>query len=279
MAGCPCCAGGPRVPLGITRRGALGLLLGGASVAVAGCDPSTNGLSGLGASMVSPQEEAQLGREAFAQIKKTTPISHDPALQARLTRVGRRIVQASGTTIPVDQWEFVVFDTPEINAFALPGGHIGAYRGILKVAQNDDQLAAVLGHEVGHVNAHHAAQRIGTSELTNVGVAVVSAALQIGGVGGGDQIASLLGAGVEYGVILPFSRSQELQADHLGLLYMAKAGYNPDQAIVFWQNMTKASQGGSPPALLSTHPSDQERIQRLEADLPQAEAIYRQSAA
>lgn len=261
----------------MTRRGALGLVLGGAALAVTGCEPGSGGLSDIGQSMVSPQQEAQLGREAFQQIKKTTPISHDPQLQARLTRVGRRIVQASGSDIPVDQWEFVVFDTPEINAFALPGGHIGAYRGIMKVAQNDAQLAAVLGHEVGHVTAHHAAERIGTAELSNFGLAVVSAALQIGGVAGSDEIASLLGAGVQYGVILPFSRSQELQADHLGLDYMAKAGYDPEQAIVFWQNMTKASRGGKPPAILSTHPSDQERIERLEAELPEAEAIYRQA--
>lgn len=277
MAGCPCCAGHPRRPHGITRRATLGLLLGGAGMAVTGCDPSTSGLSDIGASMVSPQEEEQLGREAFAQIKKTTPISHDPELQARLTRVGRRIVAASGSTIPLDQWQFVVFDTPAINAFALPGGHIGAYKGILQVAQNDAQLAAVLGHEVGHVNAHHAAQRVGTAELTNFGVAAVSAALQIGGVAGSGEIANLLGAGVQYGVLLPFSRSQELQADQLGMLYMAKAGYDPGEAIVFWQNMTKASRGGSPPALLSTHPSDQERIARLEAELPKAEAIYQQA--
>ncbi len=279
MVCCPCCAGGRHVSHTMTRRAALGLWLGGASLAVTGCDPSSSGLSDLGASMVSPQEEQQLGREAFAQIKQKTPISHDPVLQARLTRVGQRVVQASGSTIPVDKWEFVVFDEPDINAFALPGGHIGAYRGIMTVAQNDAQLAAVLGHEVGHVNAHHAAQRIGTAELTNIGVAVVSAALQVGGVSGSGEIANLLGAGVQYGVMLPFSRSQELQADHLGIIYMARAGYDPDQAIVFWQNMTKASRGGSPPAILSTHPSDEERIQRLEADLPQAEAIYKQAAA
>ena len=144
------------------------------------------------------------------------------------------------------------------------------------VAGDDAELAAVLGHEVGHVIAHHSAQRVGTQEITQLGIGAVAAALQLGGYADARTASQLLGAGAQYGIILPFSRGQELEADRLGLTLMAKAGYDPQAAILFWQKMM-ASGGAQPPAFLSTHPSDQDRIARLEALLPEAEKEYRQA--
>jgi len=271
---CACCSlSRPPGRRGVSRRAVLGMALGAAGAALAGCDADS--LGGLGASLVPPDQERQFGAQAFEQILAQTPVSDDPELNGRVERVGKRVVAASGAEIPPSEWRFVVFDTPEVNAFALPGGHIGVYRGMFDVARDDDALATVLGHETGHVNAHHAAQRIGATELTGFGVQALSTALQLGGVRGGDQLASLIGAGAQYGIILPFSRAQEFQADRLGLGYMARARYDPSAALRFWQGMMRASgRGGAPPAFASTHPPDQDRIAQLRQLLPGAERAY-----
>ena len=254
-------------PRGPSCRAALGLALA-AGLALGGCD--TSALGGVGGSMISPQEESAMGDQAWAEIKAKTPISHDPELQQRVEQVGRRIVAASGSPIPPSRWDFVVFDTPEINAFALPGGHVGVYRGILSVAQDDAQLATVLGHEVGHVIARHPAKRAGVTNIENIGIGVAAAALGLGQLGAmGAQLAG------QTLILLPFSRDQESEADRLGLTFMAQAGYDPAEAITFWQRMTAAtSHGGKPPAFLSTHPPDEQRIAQLQALLPAAERIY-----
>ena len=257
----------PRPSRRAGRSTALGLALA-AGLALGGCEDPTV-LNGIGSSFVSPQQEVAMGNQAWAEIKAKTPIDHDPGLQERVERVGSRIVAASRSAIPPSKWDFVVFDTPEVNAFALPGGHVGVYRGMFNVVQDDAQLATVLGHEIGHVNAHHPAQRSGlgvvTGEVVDVGAALLGLG-QIGAMAG--QAAGQLG-------MLAFSRSQESQADGLGLTYMARAGYDPAEAITFWQRMTAATgRGGKPPAFLSTHPPDQQRIADLQAKLPEAERIY-----
>ena len=185
----------------------------------------------------------------------------------------------SGSTIPVSRWEVVVFDSDEVNAFALPGGKIGVYRGILRLAGDDDaQIATVMGHEVGHVTARHAAQRIGAAQLTGMVQQAAAIGLEMGGVAGGQQIAGALGLGAQYGVLMPFSRAQELEADRLGVLSMAKAGYDPSRAVQFWRKMARQG-GGKPPEFLSTHPADATRIAQIEALLPEAEKLYRPRAA
>jgi predicted Zn-dependent protease len=252
------------------RRAVLGLALA-AGFALTGCeDPSV--LGGLGQSLVPPSEEVQMGNQAWAELKAKTPIDHDPALHERVERVGRRIVAASGSEIPPSRWDFVVFDSPEINAFALPGGHVGVYKGLFNVVQDDAQLATVLGHEIGHVNAHHPAQRAGVTAAENGLLGIGSALLGLGQVG--TMVAQAAG---QYGVLLPFSRTQESQADRLGLTYMARAGYDPAEALTFWQRMSQATaRNGHPFALLSTHPPDAQRIEQLKTLLPEAERIYRE---
>jgi predicted Zn-dependent protease len=221
---------------------------------------------------VDASTEAQLGAKSFTEVKQQHQVSHDAAANAMVQRVGRRIAAASGLQT---DWEFIVLDEPEINAFALPGGKVVVYRGILPVAQNDAGLAAVLGHEIGHVLAHHAGERISRSTLVQAGTGVLSAA-----VGGGDPatqqtVGALLGAGATFGLELPFSREQEYEADHIGLVLMARAGYDPREAIVFWQRMQVKAGAGQPPEFFSDHPSDVNRISRLETLMPEAQRYYR----
>ena len=256
------------------RRDLLALLGGAAAAPLAACvDPGR-----LGGSVVSPRQEQQMGAQEFTKLQQELPRSSNAAYQRELESVGQRMVAVSGSPIPLAQWDFVVFRSDQINAFALPGGHVGAFEGMMALVGGDDaELAAVVGHEVGHVIAHHSAQRVGTEEITQLGIGAVAAALQLGGYADAQTASQLLGAGAQYGILLPFSRSQELEADRLGLSLMAQAGYDPQAAILFWQKMM-ASGGAQPPAFLSTHPSDQDRIARLEALLPQAEQEYRRQS-
>ena len=142
---------------------------------------------------------------------------------------------------------------------------------VMKLASSDDELAAVLGHEIGHDEAHHAAQRMSTEEAANLGVEVLSSVL---GGANAQMTAALLGAGAQYGIVLPYSRNQESQADEMGLGYMARAGYDPRAALNLWRKMEQTAGGGGP-AFLSTHPATADRIKDIEAHLPQAEAEYR----
>ncbi|HET8702086.1 MAG TPA: M48 family metallopeptidase, partial [Nitrococcus sp.] len=161
------------------------------------------------------------------------------------------------------------------NAFALPGGKIGVYSGLLKVAQTPGQLAAVIGHEVGHVVAGHADERLSTAFATQTGLNLLSLVLGSEGVVS-QQGMALLGLGAQVGIILPFSRTQESEADEIGEKLMAKAGFDPQQSIELWQNMSKAG-GKQPPQFLSTHPSPSTRIADLRAHLPQAMQLYQQA--
>ena len=257
----------------LSRRRILAM----AGMAGAATLPGCAAYNELAASTVSPEQEAQMGRQAFTQIKAETPISRNAGAQARVEKIASRVVPASGSSIPFSQWEVVVFDSDEINAFALPGGHIGVYRGILDLANNDAEIATVLGHEVGHVNAHHAAQRIGTGTIAEGALSVAGLAGQAYGISP-QMIGMLGGAGLQYGVLLPFSRYQESQADDLGLHYMARAAYDPEAAINFWKSMSAAG-GAKPAVFLSTHPSDGQRIAELENKLPEVMPIYQTAKA
>lgn len=267
---CPCCHH-PRLPLPhLSRRASLALL----GAGLAGCTASDFGQ--LGASLVDERQVRQMGLAAFQEIKQEVPISRDPGAQALVERVGRRVAAASGAEIPPSQWEFVVFESSELNAFALPGGKVGVYTGMLRLIGGDEaELAAVVGHEIGHVVADHAAQRVGTSQITSVGGTVLAAVLEAYGMPMGQQATGLA---AEYLVARPFSRSQELEADRLGLGYMAEAGYDPSEAIEFWQKMARAGGGRGVPGFLSTHPTDTQRIGQLQAMLPEALRIYRARA-
>lgn len=222
-------------------------------------------------------EMSQLGTEAFAEVKKENRPSHDARSKRVIDRVVQRIVSRAGPETQGTGWEVELFDSDEVNAFALPGGKVGVYAGILPVVENEAGLAVVLGHEIGHVVAKHSAQRMSTAALTNLGLGVAGAALANNK--NADVIMAGLGLGATVGVALPFSRANEAEADEIGQIYMARAGYDPSEAPRLWTRMERnsARHGGGPPALLSTHPPDQARIAALEADLPRAMAEYQRS--
>ncbi|HLO76868.1 MAG TPA: M48 family metallopeptidase [Magnetospirillum sp.] len=236
---------------------------------LAGCGSST----GIGVNLVPQAQVDEEGVRAWQQLRAEVPASANGEYQARGRQVADRVLQGAGENPAA--WEVVVFKSSEINAFALPGNKIGIYEGMMALADSDDELAAVIGHEIGHNRAHHAAQRMSTDAAAQLGVDVLSAVL---GGGNTQMAAALLGAGAQYGIVLPYSRNQELQADQLGLHYMARAGYDPRAALALWRKMEKAA-GQGPPSFLSTHPATGERIQGLEAQMPQAEQEYRAARA
>jgi predicted Zn-dependent protease len=224
--------------------------------------------------LLDADTETQLGVRSFAEVKQQSPISHDPAANAVVQRVGRRIAAASGLNV---NWEFVVIAEKQVNAFALPGGKVAVYQGLLPVARDDAGLATVLAHEVGHVLAHHSAERVSRSELVQAGTSILAAVLGGSDPASQEGMAALLGAGATYGIELPFSREQEYEADRIGLTLMARAGYDPHAALAFWERMMASQSAGGPPELLSDHPSDANRLQRLQELMPEAMQSYRPS--
>lgn len=195
---------------------------------------------------------------AWAEALRSQPISRDAAMNARVRRVGDRIVQAAGLT--GRGWEYAVFVSDKPNAFVLPSGKIGVTTSLLSLVRNDDQLAAVLGHEVGHVVAQHAAERYSSTALTSLGIQAAQ------GVAGdyGQAVGALGGFGAQLGVLLPFSRRDELEADRLGVDYMVRAGFRASESIALWRLMAAQRQTNTP-EFASTHPSDGTRIAELEA--------------
>lgn len=236
------------------------LKLGGAASLplLAGCDESLD--------LVSDETMRALGLEAWEDIRSTSPVAEDPDLQAAVDQVSARLLPAAGQD-PSD-WEVVVFARPEVNAFALPGNRIGVFEGMFRVIGNLDQLAAVVGHEIGHLQAEHGQERVSAQLTADWGLSLVSLLLQLGDIEYAGEIAAALGLGVEYGLLLPYSRSQELEADRLGLVTMASAGFAPEQAVELWRRMDAAA-AGRPPAFLATHPAPEDRIEAIEAMLPE----------
>ncbi len=227
--------------------------------------------------LISPQEELRLGSTEFEKIKQATPISKDAEARAAVRRVGERI--AAVAPLPGAQWEFVLFDAPKTaNAFCLPGGKVGVYSGLLPHARDDTGLAVVISHEVAHAVARHGAERLSRGLLLQFGGQVLSDALRVDSRATRDLILQAYGLGSQLGVMLPHSRVQELEADHMGLIYMARAGYDPRAALDFWKRFAPSSGRAVLPAFLSTHPVDRERIARIEALLPRAIQEYERAA-
>jgi len=222
--------------------------------------------------LISESTEVAMGLDAYQQVLHTSKVSTDPRLNEQVTRVGRRIAEATGRRDY--QWEFRVIEDTQVNAFCLPGGKVAVYTGILPITRDDDGLAAVLGHEVSHAIARHGAERLSQSMLVQSGLAATQAALAARDPVVVQSVTALLGAGASVGLLLPWSRAQESEADHLGLIYMAQAGYPPRAARDLWVRMSAAG-GGKPLEFLSTHPSDATRIAQIERWLPEAQQHYR----
>jgi len=225
--------------------------------------------------IVSEAEEQKMGLATFRQALETQPVSNDPQVNALVRRVGSRIAEATGRTD--FDWEFRVIRSDEKNAWCAPGGKVVVYTGILDVTGDEAGLAVVIGHEVAHAIARHGAERLSQTQLSSLGVA--AAAIAAGAYTNDSSVAgptaALLGMGMQYGILLPYSREHESEADHLGLIYMAKAGYDPHAAAPFWRRMSQDKQGGGPPEFLSTHPADETRIRNIEGWLPEAMSYYR----
>jgi metalloendopeptidase OMA1, mitochondrial len=223
--------------------------------------------------MMSEGEEQKLGLDAYQEVLKKAKLATDPEVNAQVARVGRRIADATGKTDY--QWEFKAFEDKQANAFCLPGGKIAVYTGILPITRDDAGLAAVIGHEVAHAIARHGGERVSQQGLVQVLLGATSVALSQQNPAVQQVAIAALGGGAAVGYLLPYSRTQESEADYLGLIYMAKAGYHPSAARDLWVRMAEASKGRERPAeFLSTHPSEATRIKQIEGWLPEALKHY-----
>ena len=228
--------------------------------------------------MLSADEETQLGMTSFDKLKKEVPISRDAKANAMLQQVGKRV--AAVAQLPNAQWEFVLFESKEANAFCLPGGKVGVYTGILPITLNEAGLATVIGHEVAHAVARHGAERVTDAWLLQTGGSLLEAGLATAKTDPQWQGALVTAYGVvgTVGVELPFSRAHESEADHIGLRYLARAGYDPEEAVKFWQRFAEFNRktgGAQVPAFLRTHPLDDKRIKQLQEWMPEAKAQSR----
>lgn len=250
----------------IILSGLLALTLG--SILLSGCATApVTGRQQL--VLVSEQEVNQMGALAYQQELSKHRIDANARQLAQVRRVGARLAAAANR--PNYRWEFHVIDEPQtINAFALPGGKVAVYSGLLNLGLSDDELAAVLGHEIAHAIAQHTRERISEQMGTNLILSILAGSSRVS-----PQTAQLLNTAFGIGIGLPFERRQESEADYIGLDLMAHAGYDPRAALTFWQKMMAATRNmPQPPALLSSHPSDQARIQAIQAAIPRFMPIY-----
>jgi metalloendopeptidase OMA1, mitochondrial len=226
--------------------------------------------------LLSSQQEMELGFSAFSEMKTNVPISKDLQANALVTKVGKRIAAVASNDLPGAQWEFVVFDSKEANAFCLPGGKVGVYTGILPITKDEDGLATVLGHEIAHAAARHGGARVTEAMAVQFGGEVVNT---FSSKSPKWQAGAMTAYGVvsQVGVELPYSRLTESEADHIGLVYMARAGYNPEAAVAFWERFAEFNKnaGNNTPWFLRTHPLDDKRAERLRGWMPEAKAQYR----
>lgn len=251
-------------------RGRAFLLLVVAVLVVAACE--TVPYTGRSQLILLPESaELQMGLQSYQDVLKKAKPSRDVQANERLQRVGRRIAEATARTDY--QWEFHLIEDKQVNAFCLPGGKVAVYTGILPVTEDEAGLAAVVGHEVAHAIARHGAERVSQGLVVQTGLMATQVALSRNDPGTVQAVTALLGAGATVGVVLPWSRKQESEADHLGLIYMAKAGYHPAAARDLWVRMQKAG-GSRQPEYLSSHPAPETRIAQIEAWLPEALKYY-----
>lgn len=235
------------------------------------CAKSPTGRSQL--LMFDQKQVDGMGLQSFSDLKANSKINKDRKINQYVQCVANQIIKATPSKYQLNAWEVVVFEDDQVNAFALPGGKIGVYTGLLLVAENQHQLAAVLGHEVGHVMAEHANERLSSSTAVEGIMNVADVALTAMNTRYKTEISGALGLGAQLGVMLPYSRAHESEADTIGLDLMARAGFNPAESVKLWENMAKNGSGGTP-QLLSTHPTPENRIKALQGQLPKVQGVY-----
>lgn len=238
---------------------------------VSSCAKSPTGRTQL--KLYSKGQLANMGAQAFDGMKTQQKVSSRKVENQFVSCVASYLTPHVPQSVFDGEWELVVFDDDQVNAFALPGGKIGVYTGLLNVAENQHQLAAVIGHEIGHVIAEHGNERMSNSTLIGIGMEVTNQVLASNQVSQSGAIMSAIGLGLQVGIQLPFSRTHESEADLIGLDLMAKAGFKPQESVALWKNMDKASSGQRQAEFLSTHPSPQSRIKKLQQHMATAEAV------
>lgn len=225
---------------------------------------------------MEPAQEMQLGLQSYQQILSDSIVLRDEPVVTAVREIGARIARAAAPEDPGFDWTFNVIDSDQVNAFALPGGYTAVYTGLIPVAQNEDGLAVVMSHEVGHALAHHGAERMAQQNMQRIVGAGV--AMGAGGMDGSAQqaVMGVFGGISQYGYALPFSRAHESEADYIGLILMARACYDPREAPRLWERMGAAG-GASPPEFQSTHPSPETRINDFQRWMPEAVEVYNQN--
>jgi predicted Zn-dependent protease len=225
--------------------------------------------------LISEDQEIALGAKAYEQILDESKLSDDDAANRMVRRIGSRIAAVADKNDY--EWEFrVIQDDKTANAFALPGGKVAVYTGLLPITQDEAGLAVVMGHEIAHALARHGAERMSQTELANLVGAGLLEMVNAGDPRTVELVRAAYGATAQIGFLLPYGRAQESEADRIGLILMAKAGYDPRRAVEFWRRMAQQSKG-SPPEFLSTHPNDERRIAQIEQWMPEAMKYYERS--
>jgi predicted Zn-dependent protease len=233
--------------------------------------------------LVPDSEMLSASSQQYGQFMNENKPSTNAEQTERVKRVGARIQAAvedyarrTNRTQDLSgyAWEFNLVESKEVNAWCMPGGKVVFYTGIMPVCQDDNGVAVVMGHEVAHAVAKHGAERMSENLIVQMGGTALGAALHSKPQQTQQLWMSAFGAGAQYGLMMPFGRAQESEADHLGLIYMAMAGYDPHHAVEFWKRMAQASGGEKPPEFMSTHPSDEHRIQKIQEELPEALKYY-----
>ena len=220
--------------------------------------------------MIPIRQEIALGKQAYNQILKEEKDSSDQKTTNLVKQIGLRLAKVSA--MPNLDWEFHLIQSEQQNAFALPGGKVAVYTGLLPIAMNEAGLATVMSHEIAHVIARHGAQRMSRQLILTAGLMATS--ISLNNSRQKKMIMSALGVGIVYGLTLPFSRSNEAEADQIGLRYMARAGYNPSEAVRFWKRFSSVKGGKKVPEFLSTHPADKTRIALINRYLTRAKLDY-----
>ena len=227
--------------------------------------------------LVSTGKEVQLGEDSYREILSSEKPSENPAYIEMVNRVGHRI--ASVADRPDFDWEFRVIDSPTQNAFCLPGGKVAIYEGMLPICANEAGLAVVMSHEIAHALARHGSERMSHGYVVNGVQTMASKVLQNREQATRERVMKAYGIASQYGFILPYSRKHESEADQIGIILMAKAGYDPSEAPRFWRRFADTKDGEAPIEFMSTHPSDERRASELEAMLPEAMEVYVQADA